>query len=161
MQSYKLILSILFGFLLIASAQAFLEIILTAYLHYGLNNDFREVHFKYYSLIAGIVIAVLLAVLIIELFVKKNRSENFKLPRHSKLWFVIFLIVMVFLPVLKHVSNQKFMNMYNDQRMTRYLSNRNVNEIFENVDLGILVSKWVLIVTLFISAAYYYRKAMK
>lgn len=161
MQPHKLILCILFGFLLIASAQAFVEIILTAYMHYGLNNDFREIHFKYYSLIAGIVLAISITVFIIELFVKKNKSNDFNLPNHSKLWFVIFIIVLGFLPVVKHISNQKFMNMYNDTELTRYLLNRNINEIFENVDLSILVSKWVLIVALFISAAYYYKKAIK
>ncbi|MCB0398644.1 MAG: hypothetical protein KDD26_03295 [Winogradskyella sp.] len=161
MQHHKLILSILFGFLLIASAQAFIEIILTAYMHYGLNNDFREIHFKFYSLAVGIALAISLTILIVELFVKKNKSNDFKLPNHSKLWFIVFVIILVFLPIINHISNQKFMNMYNDTDLTRYLLNRNINEIFENVDLSILVSKWVLILALFISAGYYYRKSMK
>ncbi|WP_138434624.1 hypothetical protein [Winogradskyella algicola] len=157
----KLILNILFGFLLIASAQAFIEIILVTYMHYGLNNDFREIHFKYYSLIVGVVLALSLAILVVELFVKKNRSKDFSLPKHSKLWFVVFITVLIFIPVVNRISNQKFMSMYNDYELTRYLSNRNVNEIFENVDLSVLISKWVLIVALFISAAYYYKKGIK
>ncbi|WP_299097538.1 hypothetical protein [uncultured Winogradskyella sp.] len=158
MQPHKLILSILFGFLLVASAQALIEIVLTAYMHYGLKNDFREIHFKYYFLMVAIILAVLLAFLIISVFVRKKNLNDLKLPNHSKLWFVVFVFVLAFVPVVKHVSDQNFMNMYNDYQLTRYLSNRNVNEIFENVDLSIMVSKWTLIVTLFLLSAYYYKR---
>lgn len=158
MKPQKLLIGFLFGFLLIASAQALIDVILTTYMHYGLNHDFREIHFKYYTIIFGVVVALCITVLIIQSFIKRTKAIDSFLPNHSKFWIIIFISILAFLPVVKYVSNQKFMDMYNDAELTRYLVNRNVNEIFENVDLSILISKWVLIVALFIFTAYYYKK---
>jgi hypothetical protein len=64
MQAYKSILGVLFGFLLIAASQTIIEAFIIIYMHYGLNNDFREIHFKYYTLIVGSITAILLTMLI-------------------------------------------------------------------------------------------------
>jgi hypothetical protein len=158
MQAYKSILGVLFGFLLIAAAQTIIEAIIIIYMHYGLNNDFREIHFKYYTLIIGSFTAILLTMLIIRFIVKKNISNNTFLPSSSKIWFVIFIIIVAIQPLIKHISSTKFIDMYNDYELTRYLSNRDINKIFDATEMNILISKWVLILALFVSVFYFYRK---
>ena len=87
---YKLILCILFGFLTITAAQTIIEVIIYAYLHYGLNHDYREIHFKYYLPIAGIISSIILYFLIITILVRKSMSKDLKFKGSSKFWFIVF-----------------------------------------------------------------------
>jgi hypothetical protein len=68
------------------------------------------------------------------------------------------MIIVAIQPLIKHISSTKFMDMYDDYELTRYLSNRDINKIFDATEMNILISKWVLILALFVSIFYFYRK---
>ena len=156
MHHSKLILHVLYGFFLIAACHTLIEMVLDLYMHYGLHNDFREIHFKYYMLGLGVAFAILLGILIIKRFIL-NKAEV-GLPEFSKVWLVVFIVIVALLPLFRHFSNQWFMNMYSDFEMTRYLSNRDINAIFSTAEFSVLISKWVFILTLMAYWGYLYLK---
>ena len=153
----KLILQVLYCFFLIAACHVIIEMVLYIYMHYGLRNDFREIHFKYYMLALGVTFAILLGILVLKGFILNKATEE-GLPEFSKVGLVVFIVIVALLPVFRHFSNQWFMNMYSDIQMTRYLSNRDINAIFSTADFSVLISKWVFILTLLTYSGYLYLK---
>lgn len=146
--SYKPILWLLFGFVLISAVHAIIETLIYCYLHYGLSDGFLDIHFQYYipafsvgiTFIFGVIVAIIL----------RKKIETTKVP-----WFlflILTLIAAIIKPLVHIWSDNGVMRLYDDLSKSEYLSELNLVTIFNTVKYSSIGSLWFL----FILLAFYF-----
>lgn len=146
--TYKLIIWMLYSFVLFGAVTTLVKALIYLYFHYGLTDGFVDIHFTYYIPAFSIVVALVFCIVLVVFLQKHLTKWYIKKDQFPAVWFLIFLVICLTDPVIKGISNIKISTLYDDLSQFEYLSERNFELLFNILDLSVFGSRWFLCITL-------------
>jgi hypothetical protein len=154
LKPYQLIIWILFVYVLISAATTITKALIYLFFHYGLNNGFIEIHFRYYLPLFGFSITIICSVIVFTIlrrYLLRWQWDNSKPPI---VLFLLFFLISITDPLLKKTSDKSFHSLFDDLSKTDYLSERNFDTIFSSLEFCLFGIQWVLIALLLFFSLY-------
>lgn len=158
----KKLLWILFGFIIISIGQSCIETFIYTYSYYGFNNDFLEIHFKYYVPAFSAVVLLITSfatIYFLKKMLTKSLKVDLKFPTSALILLTVFSICISFFP--KFIFDEQFEQLYSDYSKFNYLSDLDIDLVFKSIETSIFVSTWMIVLLILSYCGYLINKRSK
>ena len=135
----------LYGFTLIVALSKILDASILWYMHYGFENSFYMIHFKYYVPVFALAIYGGVALVIAILW---HRGFNFRSLLKPLLFFLALVLILVFDLFSERVSNSILESYFNNNQDVDHISSLDLTTINYVVKDAMSYAKWIGILML-------------